>query len=292
MKRLQAILALLLTTFFWGITFTIVKNAIARVDVFVFLGQRFALAVAVILPICLARRQPCALRTIRQGIVLGIFLFASYAFQTVALRFTSASNTGFLTGMSVVIVPLLGALLFRHSVTPGVKWGVTLAVPGLFLLCTNGRLVLNFGDLLAAICAVCVSLHLILTGRYARDNDVYWLTTVQLATVGLLSLGVAAATNQPLLSWDREVLWALLICAFFATVFAFIVQTSMQRHLSPAQTALIFCMEPVFAAIYAFWAGGERLGTIGYLGALLILAGMVVSELVPHGSSSELSSPA
>jgi drug/metabolite transporter (DMT)-like permease len=280
----------MLTTFFWGITFTIVKDAIARVDVFVFLAQRFFAATGVILLICLARRRPFTGQALRHGTILGFFLFASYGFQTMALRFTTASNTGFLTGLGVVLVPLLGARFFGHAIAPAVRWGVALAFPGLFLLCTNGALAFNVGDLLAAVCAVCISLHLILTGSYARGSDVFWLTAVQLGTVSLLSLGFATAAGEPVLAWHPDTLWALIICSLFATVFAFLVQTAVQRVISPAQTALIFCLEPVFAALYAFWAADERLGGYGYLGALLILAGMVVSELpnrtAPAGAST------
>lgn len=289
MNKAKAIVALLLTTFFWGITFTIVKDAVAQVDVFVFLAQRFLMAVMLLVPLCACRRAPLTMQTVRHGLFLGLFLFGSYAFQTMALRFTTASNTGFLTGLSVVLVPMLGALLFRQAVSQGIKWGVALALPGLFLLCTNGAFVLNIGDMLAAICAVCVSLHLILTGKFARDNDVWWLTAMQLSTVALLSFLVAEVGGHRTMAWHPEILWALLICAVFATVFAFLVQTSMQRFLSPAHTALIFCLEPVFAALYAFWAADERLGTLGYLGALLILAGMVISELAPSGESPETS---
>ncbi|RNC67418.1 MAG: DMT family transporter [Desulfuromonadales bacterium] len=292
MMKFLAIAALVLTTLFWGVTFTIVKDAVARVDVFVFLAQRFVLACAVILPLCLARRRPLKGQALRHGAVLGAFLFGSYAFQTMALRYTTASNTGFLTGLSVVLVPVIGARFFSHTISPTVKWGVSLAVPGLFLLCTNGALNLNVGDLLAAICAVCISLHLILTGSFARDNDVFWLTAVQFGTVALMSLGVATASGNPVLAWHPDILWALVICALFATVFAFLVQTFMQRVISPAHTALIFCMEPVFAALYAYGAAGERLGPYGYLGALLILGGMIVSELPSASSSPEASSTA
>jgi drug/metabolite transporter (DMT)-like permease len=168
-----------------------------------------------------------------------------------------------------------------------VKAGVALATPGLFLLCTNGSLSLNMGDLLATICAICVSLHLLLPGLFARKCDVFWLTAIQLGTVALLSLTVTQATGQDPFRWHGEILWALVICAVFATVFAFLVQTSMQRILSPAHTALIFCLEPVFAALYAWWAASERLGLAGFAGAILILGGVVVSELPSLRSRDE-----
>lgn len=283
MKRLLAGFLLLLTTFFWGITFTIVKDAVAQVDVFVFLSQRFVLALLLMLPVGLWRRHQLDPTTLRQGFVMGVFLFGGYAFQTLALLYTSASNTGFLTGLNVVLVPLIGALYFHQQITAAVRWGVVVAVAGLFLLCTNGTWALNSGDLLAIVCAVSVSIHLLLTGEFSRHSDVFWLTAVQLGTVALLSIGTALVRGERLVVYHPEIVGALVICAVFATVLAFLVQTTMQRYLSPSHTALIFCMEPVFAALYAYIAAGERLGPFGFIGAGLIFAGMLLSGALPVG---------
>ena len=284
-KKVQAVLLLVVTTFFWGVTFTVVKEAVARVDVFVFLAQRFFLAFGLLLGYTLLLRRPIGWACLRDGAVMGAFLFGAFAFQTVALRYTSASNTGFLTGLNVVLVPLIGSLWLRQPVPGGVRLGVGCAVAGLYLLCTGGSWSFNHGDLLAAVCAVCVALHCLLTGRSARrpGNDVSWLTTIQIGTVALLSAGTAWWNGQPVAVMHPEITGALVVCALLATVFAFLVQTGMQKRLSAAHTALIFCLEPVFAALYAWWAIGERLGPIGLAGAVLILAGMVISEAWPEG---------
>ena len=289
MKRIAAFIMLMLTTFFWGLTFTIVKDAVAQVDVFVFLAQRFVLAFILLLIICVVRGSTLRAITVWHGFVMGVFLFSAYAFQTVALLYTTASNTGFLTGLNVVFVPLIGLIWFRQAIPFNLLLAVICAVAGLFLLCTNGTWQFNRGDILAMICAVCVALHLILTSTYARrdESDVYWLTAIQIGTVGLLSTVFSLVKGQAVLQYHPEITWALLICALCATVFAFLVQTSMQRFISPANTALIFCTEPVFSAIYAWYAAGERLGVIGFCGAALIMAGMLVSELFPKRRYSD-----
>jgi drug/metabolite transporter (DMT)-like permease len=289
MKTLKAAILLLTTTFFWGITFTIVKQAVETVDVFVFLSQRFILAFVCILPICIYKGTRLDLATLRQGAVMGLFLFGAYAFQTMALLYTTASNTGFLTGLNVVMVPVISALLLKQAIPHTIKIAVVFSAVGLFLLCSNGRMTINSGDLLAGICAICVSLHLIYTGEYARQNDYFWLTAVQLGMVALLSSTTALATGKKILVWYPHLLSTLLICALIATVFAFLVQTSMQRYISHTNTALIFCTEPVFAAIYAWLILDERLGVAGFLGALLIFAGMVVS-IIPSGAALQQSS--
>jgi len=225
---------------------------------------------------------------LRGGAAMGGALFLSYAFQTLALRYTSASNTGFLTGVSVVLVPLGAALILRRRVEGALWWAVGLAAAGLFLLTTNGTWAFNAGDALAAVCAVCVALHVLLTGRFAAASDVWWLTAVQIGVVAACSAAVALATGARLLVWHPFLLWPLVVCVLFATVFAFLAQTSVQRFLSPTHTALVFCMEPVFAALWAAFALGERLGPVGYCGAALILVGMLVAEVAPRRGAGAL----
>lgn len=280
-RRIGADFLLLCVTLFWGVTFVVVKDAIAKVGVFVFLSQRFLLASIILLSICLVLRRPLTMRFLKQGITLGIYLFGGYAFQTVALLYTSASNTAFLTGLNVVLVPIVGAVIFRQVITRNMKTGVVLATVGLFFLCTNGTWSFNGGDILAGFCAVCIALHVIFTGKYAQESDIYWLTVAQLGTVAFFSVMVALFLGDggSILVWHRDIVWALVICVLLATVFAFLIQTSMQRFTSPTHTALIFCMEPVFAAAFAYVMIHERWGIWGLIGAVLILAGMVVSEM-------------
>jgi drug/metabolite transporter (DMT)-like permease len=278
-KQLGADALLLLTAFFWGITFAVVKQAIERMDVFVFLAQRFGLALAVMLPICLVFGRRPVLRDVKRGTALGIFLFGAFALQTLGLKYTSASNAGFLTGMNVVMVPIFAAILFRERVAVNARFGVALAALGLFFLCTRGTWRLNGGDLLVALCAVCIAFQIICTGRYAKKSDVFTLTTVQLGVVALLSALTAALLGNNVVVYHPQAVWAIVLCALFASVFAFLVQTSMQRFTTPTRTALLFCMEPVFGAVYARWALGEVLGPWGIVGAGLIFVGMVIAEL-------------
>jgi len=287
MSRFKAAVLLLTTTFFWGVTFTVVKQAVESVDVFVFLAQRFILAFILILPICIFKGRRLDLQAFRGGVVMGLFLFGAYAFQTVALLYTSASNTGFLTGMNVVLVPLFASMMMHQRLTMTIKIAILLSAAGLFLLCGNGSWEFNYGDILAAICAVCVSFHLIYTGKFAKSSDYYWLTAVQLGTVALLSTLGAVFRGKQVFIWYPHLLWTLLICSLIATVFAFLVQTSMQRFISHTNTALIFCTEPVFAAAYAWFAIDEKLGLYGLLGAILILCGMLLSILPEKGIKGE-----
>lgn len=279
--KLGADLLLLSAAFFWGLAFPLVKEALSHVTVLVFLGQRFALAFLLLFALCLFRLRSFRGTVLRHGALLGIFLFAAFFLQTAALRYTTASNAAFLTGLSVVFVALLGARLFRHRLHRFTVAGVFLAAAGLFLLTTGGQWRFNGGDLLALLCALSVAFHVLYTGAWAPRGDVYWLTAVQMGTIALLCALFAVLTGDgaDLFRWHGEILGPLVVCAVFATVFAFLIQTAMQRFTTAAHTALIFCMEPVFGAVFAFFLLGERMGTAGVAGALLILAGMVLSEL-------------
>lgn len=288
MKRYFAALLLIATTFFWGITFTVVKDAVARVDMLVFLSQRFILAaLLMIIPGLLFRGKPDR-STIRAGMILGVALFSAYAFQTAALLYTTASNTAFLTGLNVVFVPLIAAALMGQRVSGAVCLGAGLAAAGLFLLCTGGQFAVNRGDLLGFICSIATAAHIILTGRYAARHDVYWITATQLTTIAVASTIGATLTGQDFTVYHPFLLVPVIICALFATVFAFLVQTAMQRHIPASQTALIFCLEPVFGAGYAYFAAGEKLTLTALSGAVLILAGMLLAELLPSGEHGKL----
>lgn len=287
-KRLFAALLLIATTFFWGITFTVVKDAVARVDMFVFLSQRFILAaLLMIIPGIIFRKRPDR-STMLAGIKLGAALFCAYAFQTAALLYTTASNTAFLTGLNVVFVPLIAAAAMRQRVSASVCWGAGLATAGLFLLCTGGEFDVNRGDLLGFICSVATAMHILLTGHYAAKHDVYWITATQLATIAVASTIAATVTGHDITVYYPFLLGPVILCALFATIFAFLVQTAMQRHIPASQTALIFCLEPVFGAGYAYFAAGEKLTPAALSGAVLILAGMLIAELLPSGGSPEL----
>ncbi len=279
-KKAGAYLLLVLTTFFWGITFVVVKDAISKVDVFVFLAQRFLIATAILVLLWPVLRRPFTMNTFIKGLILGVILFGGFAFQTVALGLTSASNTAFLTGLNVVFVPIIATVFLRKPIAKNTLTGAVLAFTGLYLLCATGASwALNKGDMLAFFCAICIAVHIIYTGKYARECDVYWLTTIQLGVIGLLSLGVALFTDHQVFVWYPEIQNALIVCVLFATIFAFLVQTGMQQYISPSSTALIFCLEPVFAAICAFFLINENLGVKGMIGAALILTGMILSEV-------------
>jgi drug/metabolite transporter (DMT)-like permease len=284
-------LALLAVTAVWGSTFVLVRDAVAGIPPFAFIAYRFLAAaalLAVLRPVALARPRPGLLAA---GVVTGLALFAGYGFQTVGLQYTTASNAGFITGLSVVLTPLLAALVLAES--PG-RWpalGAVLAVCGLALLSLQ-RLEVRRGDALVLGCAVAFAAHILLLGRNAPRHPTYALAVVQLATAGLLALAWAGLAGDLAAPASGSVWLALAITAVAASAGAFLIQTRAQREVSPTRTAVILTMEPVFAGLFGFLLAGERLSGRGWLGAACILAGMLVAELGrPAGAPGRADEP-
>lgn len=289
--RLRADLALLAVSAVWGATFVMVKEALASTGPLAFLALRFAFAAALMEPFLRPRRGgglPVGRSTARAGAALGVALFAGYAFQTVGLQFTTPARAAFITGISVVLVPLLSAFGLRRAVVRGVWAGVALAAVGLALLSLGPDLLRGgpllsaataLGDLIVFGCAVAFAVQIVLVGEFAPRHDVAALTAYQLLVAAALAIGFTVLFERP----TPAGLWANLPAAAFtgavATVLAFVIQARAQRFTTPTRTALVFSTEPVFGALAAFLLVGEVLAPLALLGCALILAGMVVAQL-------------
>ena len=299
-RQLSADAALLLVTLIWGSTFVMVKDAVAHFPVFSFLALRFAFAALVLLPFVVLRRgnarakvsagkatppslRPSAPLLLRASapLLLGIALFAGYAFQTAGLHLTTPAKAGFITGLSVVIVPLFSALILRQMPSRNAWLGVGLAVVGLGLLTLQAGLHIEAGDLLVLCCAVAFAAHILLTGHFAPRYDPLWLTLGSIVTVAIFSGAAALIFDRPMgrAALTPSVLFAAAFTGVFATSVAFGLQTQAQRFTTSTHTALIFAAEPVFAGLFSFLLIGEVLGLQQILGGVLILAGMVVAEM-------------
>lgn len=281
-------LLLLLVTAIWGGTFVMVQDAVAVYPVFAFLALRFSLASLVFLPV-LAQRQrhsramqpaswPVRMRSILPGLLIGFMLFAGYAFQTYGLRWTTPAKAGFITGLSVVFVPLGSALFLRERPSRAAWIGVGLATAGLALLSLNEDLTVAFGDLLVLGCAIAFAIHVLLVGHFAPRMSPLNLAAIQITTVAVLAFGVGAFVGGIPLP-TGSVVFAVVFTGLLATALAFGAQTLAQRFTSPTHTALIFATEPVFAALFSFLLIGEQLTLRALAGCGLILAGMVAAEV-------------
>ncbi len=273
-------LALLGVTAVWGSTFVVVKDAVRRMPVTDFLTWRFALAalaMMVLRPRAVARLGNHGRRV---GMTLGLALGAGYLLQTLGLQTTGAAVSGFVTGMFVVLTPLGAALLLRQPPGRAAWAAVALATVGLGLLSLHGFAV-GTGELLTLGCAAAFALHIVGLGRYAASYDVFGLAVVQLLTVAGLC-AVVAVPGGLAVPPDAGVWAALAITSLAATALAFVVQTWAQANMAPTRAAVVMTMEPVFAGVIAVGVTGEAFGLRSALGALLVLAAMVLTEVGPR----------
>jgi len=262
--------------FLFGSTFLLVKDAIAQASVMSFLAVRFLIGTALLLPI--ARRRPATPSEGRHGIAAGACLLAGFVLQTVGLQHTSSSNSAFITYLLVVFVPVVTAFLARSWPEATVVAGVALAVVGLLLL-SGGLHGFGRGELLTLGCAMAFALHIVVLGRTSARHDAIRLTCWQVGTVGLACVVPGLVTGGyrfPLSVW-----LAAAFCGAGPTATAFCCMVWAQRSVTEARAALLLLLEPVFAAVLGFIAG-ERLGVKGALGAAMILAAVLVTELAPR----------
>lgn len=271
-------------TLFWGATFPIVKDAINEMPVMAFLWVRFAFA-AVLLALIAGRSGFASLdrRGWRIGVLLGTLLFFSYLFQTFGLERTSSSNAGFLTGLGVVWVPLMAGPMLKKPAAFGSKIGVCLALCGLFLLTWHTPWTISFGDFLVVICSGFVALHIIGLDAFTKGYDARALTFVQIATMAVLGC-FGSMVFEPVSwpqTWTSSLIFAFVITSVFATAYAFWAMTTFQNRTTPTRAALIYTLEPVFAAIFSVWLAGDRLTAIGWMGGGMIVVGMIVAEVWP-----------
>jgi drug/metabolite transporter (DMT)-like permease len=295
-KSIVADLVLLCVTFFWGATFVLVKGSIETMPPFTFLGVRFLFG-ALVLYLFMHLFFRDSLRQLtrgvwRDGTLLGLFLFVGYAFQTFGLKYTTASNAGFITGLQTVLVPIFSLWLLRHRLKLNGVIGVALAFFGMAMLSLNGQLRINFGDALVFFCALSYGLHITFVGIFAPRYSALPLALTQVFTCGLMNMIAAllfedvTAALSPSVVFDPFVFLSLLICAVFATSIAFVAQTQFQKFTTPTKAAVIFATEPVFAALTGFLWDGDRLSNFQWFGCLLILSGMLISELRGHNEGS------
>jgi drug/metabolite transporter (DMT)-like permease len=276
-QRSKAEILLVVNTFIWGSTFVIVKGALSYASPFPFLAARFTLA-GVLMWLVMAHGRVDR-QAMLPSLVLGIFLFSGYAFQTCGLIFTTPSKSAFITGVSVILVPLL-SLLSGYRMRAANLSGALLGLVGLhFLVLPSGLSAVNRGDLLTLLGAISFAGHIVLVGRYTRRFSFQQLAPGQILVVGAMAALAGPFGPAWVVHWSSRLVFAVVVTAIFATAFAFGIQVWAQQYTPPAHTALIFALEPVFAALTSWLVIGERLGGKVLLGSALILAGMVVSEI-------------
>ena len=269
--------ALLTVSAAWGLSFVVMKDAIQRQSVNNFLFTRFSLAVIVMI---LIRPQTIKLFNkdlLQRGGLAGIFLGLGYIAQTLGLERTGAAITGFITGLYVVLTPLIASIVLKEKITKFTWLCIAVATLGLGLLSIRGFSV-GIGEMFVLASAILFAAHIIALSKWSSGRDVYAMTVIQLTMCAILA-GLASAVEGYSLPPDRGVWSVVIFTAVFATAVAFIVQTWSQAHMSATKVAVILTMEVVFAALFAILLGGERLTLQTAIGGILVVVAMYLIVL-------------
>jgi len=281
-RSLKAHLLLVLITLIWGATFVVIKNALADISPLFFNAVRMSLAAGTLALIFHRALRRLSSGSLGYGVLIGILLGIGNELQTSGLKYTMPSKSAFLTGVAVVLVPVFLALFWKRTISRWSTLGVVMAFVGLYLLTVPASGLnlqsMNHGDLLTLSAALVFAFHIIYMGHAAQVHRWRQIAVVQTATAAVLMILAVPLAEKVYVLWSPRVIFAIMITGFLSLALAFSVQAWAQQFTPSTHTALIFSLEPVFAWLTSFLFLGERLGGRAAIGALLILAGVVISE--------------
>lgn len=294
MKKYIGEAALLFNTLIWGGTFALIKNAFTDISPLLFLGLRFGLATLIFLPFVYSHLRTTNKKTLIAGTVLGIFYFAGFATQSVGLNLTTATKSGFITGTFIIFIPILQLIIERRKP----KWfnmlSVFLVLIGLIMLSSKGENALDFikqlgsdfnlGDLLTLICALLFAFQVVFVDVFTKKYDYLPMVFVQLLITGLGGFIFSyffsiTSLEEVRLTINLNVVTAILYTSIFASIITTIIQLKYQKTVSPTKAGIIFSIEPIFAAVFAYFLLSEKISNFGLVGCVLIFIGVIFSEI-------------
>lgn len=294
-QALRADLLMLITAMIWGSAFVAQRLGMDNIGPFLYTGLRFALACLVLLPVLalLQRRQQRPVAALNRnlllgGVVMGLALSLGINLQQVGLLFTTVTNSGFITGLYVIVVPILGLLIGQRS-SAGIWLGASLAVVGMFLLSVGEGFTVASGDWLQLAGAFAWGIHVLLVGFFASRHDPVRLAFIQFATCAVISLVLALLFETATLPGIIAAGPSILYGGLFGVAVGFTLQVVAQQHAIASHAAIILSLEAVFAAIAGALLLGEVLEVRGYMGCALMFGGMLLAQLWPKPLPSELS---
>ncbi|MNF42264.1 EamA-like transporter family protein [compost metagenome] len=285
-QALRADILMLITAAIWGAAFVAQRLGMDAIGPFLYTGLRFTLGALILLPLLLILPKPAVKRPLNRGMLLGgllmgLALTLGINLQQVGLLFTSVTNSGFITGLYVIIVPLLG-LFLGHRTGLGTWMGACLAVLGMFLLSVGEGFQVASGDWLQLAGACVWGVHVLLVGFFASRYDPIRLAILQFAVCAVFSLVLALVFEEIKLGAILEAGPAILYGGVIAVAIGYTLQVVAQRHAIASHAAIILSLEAVFAAIAGALMLDESLHARGYIGCVLMLAGMLIAQLWPQ----------
>lgn len=294
MKRYIGEGALLINAVVWGATFAIIKSALDFITPSTFIFLRFSLSTVILLPFIYKILLNTNKETFKGGAVVGIFYFLGFAAQTVGLNYTSATKSGFITGTFVVMIPIFQLLIEKRAPRIPNIIGIIFVFVGLVFLSSKESSLLNvfnelgndlnIGDFLTFLCAIFFALNIVYVDIMSKRYDYMPLVFMQIGMTGaggfllMMFLSIFGIQNIHA-EFNSNLLFALFYTSIFATIITTILQTKFQKTVTPTKAGIIFSMEPIFAAIFAFFLLSEKISNFGLLGCLFIFGGLLISEV-------------
>ena len=293
MQKYKGELILLLITLFWSATFVIVKESLANISSMLFVGFRFLIAGLILLPIVIRKKIRWEGVNLKLPIVLGILLFLGFATQTIGLRFTSATKSAFLTGTAVIIIPILQTIIEKRKPKIGSVIGVVIVLLGILLLSGGNSFFtlledlvanFNFGDGMTLLCAFFFALYVVYLDVLSNQYNFWLLLMIQIVVTTILAFSFAVIFNVAdfeaiKLEFSPQLGFGIMYTAVFATLATTALQTKYQKLVTPTKAGIVYSFEPIFAAVIAYMAIGERITTFGLIGASFIFMGLIISEV-------------
>lgn len=293
-SRFKGELILIVITILWGSTFVIVKQSLSDISSTLYVAIRFTTATLILLPIYLKFRKPGGKFIIWPGVALGVLLFLGFVTQTMGLQYTTATKSAFITGTFVVMIPFFQIFIEKKRPSKGTIIGIFLVFIGLIFLSSTGDSVIeflsslgsgfNFGDFLTFLCAVFFAIQVVYIDKFSKENSVLALLFSQLITVSVLSFILTfifdiTSIEKVKIIYNGNVIFSLLFTAIVATLVNIGLQTRYQKSVSPSKAGIIYSFEPLFASILAYIVLNEKISNFGYIGSVLIIAGLIISEI-------------
>lgn len=271
---------LLLVTIVWGSTFFIIKDTVSNVNEYFIVFGRSLIAAVVMLIYTFFKEKKSLIdkKAIIRGSILGLLLALTYIPQTIGLKYTSSGHSAFITGSAVILVPILLYFYFRTKMIKSDIISVSIVFIGLFLLTYDFNTKINIGDIITLITAAAYANHLIISGKYASKGSLLSIITYQFVIATLISFVGYLITKDGELVLSNKSIYAISYLGIFGTLFCYFVIVWIQKYVSSIKVALIFSLEPVFAAIFGYYILHEILDVKEIIGALLIMVGVVLYQ--------------
>jgi len=278
-NQTRADLMLLAVTVFWGASYMLTKLALDVLEPFNLTALRFLIAFVVSALVFYRNILESDIKTIKYSLILAVILVGMFISMAFGLKYTTASNAGFLISLAVIIIPILSYLFLKQEIEKKVVVGVCIAPIGIALLTLNTQLSVSGGDLLCILCAFLSAVHVVVMGVFTRKVDSIALGVLQLGFAGILSIVFSLFTETVSLP-STGISWgATLALSILCTAFGYIVQATAQQYTSASHTGLILSLEPVFSAVLGFAFLGEVLPLRGYFGAVILLFSVLIAEV-------------